>query len=197
MDDRRRTRCVVILCLLSGVAHADDVEEARRHYRSGSSAYELGQFDEAIREYTAAYKLKSDPAILYNLGQANRLANHPSEALHFYKMYLSKEPDASNRDEVRTKIEALLELVEQQRKTQALPPDQPIREATAPSTPPVPVAAAAPLPAPAKSERPIYKRGWFWGAIGGVVAVAVGVGHGVGLGLRSHAPSATEGGVRF
>jgi hypothetical protein len=201
--------CAVIFCLLSGLAHADDIENARGHYRRGSSAYELGQFDEAIREYMAAYKLRSDPAILYNLGQACRLANRPSEALHFYKMYLSKVPDAPNRDEVMAKIEALLKLVEQQRKTQAMPPDQPIREgqqpppeATAAPTPvavtaPVPVAAAPAVSAPVRSKTPVYKRGWFWGVVGGVVAVGVGVGLGVGLGSQSRAPSATEGGVRF
>jgi tetratricopeptide (TPR) repeat protein len=184
---------LAIACLLCGVARADDLEDARRHARNGSSAFELGNFDEAIREYTAAYKLKSDPAILYNLAQAHRIANHPSEALHFYKMFLSRMPEAPNRAEVTAKIEALVKLVEEQRQTQSMPSELPIRE-----EPRAPPEMTAPSPPPAsRAERPIYKRAWFWGVIGAVVAAGVGIGLGVGLGAQPHPPGASEGTVRF
>jgi hypothetical protein len=178
---------MTMLCVLCGVARADDVEDARRHVRNGARAFELGELDEAIREYTAAYKLKDVPAILYNLAQAHRLANHPSEALHFYKMYLTKVPDAPNRVEVSAKIDALVTLVEQQRQAEVIPPP------VAPAAPPVVV----PVAAPTRNEKPPRKRAWIWGVVGGVVVVGVGIGLGVGLGLQSRAPNATEGAVRF
>jgi hypothetical protein len=41
-------------------------------------------------------------------------------------------------------------------------------------------------PPPQQDERPVYKKGWFWGVpVGGVVIVGVGLGVGLSLGLSS------------
>jgi len=134
--------CLVLAATSLASAQEGDLNGAREHYHKATKAFELGAFDEAIREYGEAYRLRDDPAILYNLGQAHRLAEHPVEALHFYKMYLVKVPDASNRAEVAAKIDALQKLVEQQRRARAMQPDQvkPMQPAPAPA--PLPVAAA-------------------------------------------------------
>jgi tetratricopeptide (TPR) repeat protein len=118
---------VVSICIARSPARADERALAREHYQKGTKAYDLGVYDEAIKEYMEAYRIKDDPAILYNLGQAHRLAGHAAEAIRFYKMYLTKVPRASNRDEVQLKIDELSKLVDQQRKTQNLPPDQTIK----------------------------------------------------------------------
>ncbi len=105
-------------------AFADDTAQAREHFVAGTRAFELGQFSIAVDEYAAAYRLRDDPALLYNLGQAHRLAGHPVEALRFYRLFLSKVPDAPNRPEIQTKIDELRKLVEQQRRAESsLPPD--------------------------------------------------------------------------
>ena len=45
-----------------------------------------------------------------------------------------------------------------------------------------------------RRERPIYKKGWFWGAVvGGVVVAGVAVGLGVGLTRGGGAPSTPLG----
>jgi tetratricopeptide (TPR) repeat protein len=111
-----------LLTLSAGVARGDDQDTARDHYIKGTRAYELGLYDEAIVEYVAAYKAKDDPALLFNLGQAHRLAGHPAEALRFYKTYLAKLPEAANRADVEWKIRELKELVERQKLRQAEPP---------------------------------------------------------------------------
>src|SRR6266536_983749 len=112
------------LLLLSGVARADDKAQARDHYQKGTKAFALGAYDEAVAEYSAAYRLVDDPALLYNIAQAHRLAGHASEALRFYRMYVTLLPRAPNRDEVDGKIAELTKLVDQQKRTQsALPPD--------------------------------------------------------------------------
>lgn len=108
---------VASLCLAS-VVHADDRTEAHKHYIKGTKAFDLGAYDEAISEYSIAYRIKDDPALLYNLGQAHRLANHPADAIHFYRMYLTKVPDAPNRDEVTTKLSELQGRIEQQHATE-------------------------------------------------------------------------------
>src|SRR5947207_1312620 len=103
---------VVVILLVSSTARAgdSDVSEARDHYRRGTKAFELGSYEEAIKEYAAAYRLRDDPALLYNLGQANRLGNHPTEALRFFRLFLIKVPDTQSRSEVEAKIAELQKL---------------------------------------------------------------------------------------
>jgi len=135
---------------VGSVARADERAQAREHYQKGTKAYDLGLYDEAIKEYMEAYRIKDDPAILYNLGQAHRLAGHAADAIRFYKMFLVKVPRTSNRDEVQLKIDELGKLVDQQRKTQNLPPDQTIKpnETTTPSAPSTPSTSTTPPPQP-------------------------------------------------
>jgi tetratricopeptide (TPR) repeat protein len=138
-------RCLVamaaLLTLSAGVARGDDQGAARDHYVKGTRAYELGIYDEAIAEYMAAYKAKDDPALLFNLGQAHRLAGHAAEALRFYKTYLAKLPEADNRADVEAKIRELKELIEKQKPLQAEPPtvagasNQPASTGQAPAGP--------------------------------------------------------------
>jgi tetratricopeptide (TPR) repeat protein len=164
----------------SAAAADDDVAAAREHYRKATNAFELGNFDEAIREYEQAYKLKDDPAILYNLGQAHRLAQHPSEALHFYKMYLSKVPNAQNRAEVESKITALQQLVDQQRAATAMPPTAPMRATPTPETAPAAGGpAAAEKPAPPPKPGFAMKVSGIAVGVAGVGLVAAGVAFGV------------------
>jgi tetratricopeptide (TPR) repeat protein len=126
---------LLLVCALGGVASADDAaarQQARDHYQKGTTAYDLGHYDAAISEYEAAYALYNEPTILYNLGQAHRLARHTEQALHFYKMYLVKVPNASNHDEVEAKIVALNKAIEEERKARSMPPDRTIKPGETP-----------------------------------------------------------------
>ena len=106
-----RMRAMVLWCLvlaaISGPARADDLAVAREHYQNGNKAYEVGEYDEAVREFTAAYKAHADPAILFNLAQSQRLAGHPVEAERAYRMFLMKVPDSPQRPEIEKMIERL------------------------------------------------------------------------------------------
>src|SRR5258706_8197597 len=98
---------VCALCALSAPTRADDLTVAREHYRKATKAYELGLFDEAIREFNEAYKAKDDPTILFNLAQSHRQAGHRAEALRLYRMYLMKVPSTANRREIEALITSL------------------------------------------------------------------------------------------
>jgi hypothetical protein len=179
---------VVVVVASPGGAQAappeDDVAAAREHYRKGTRAYDLGAYDEAIAEYSAAYRIKDDPALLYNMAQAHRLAGHATEALRLYRTYLIKVPDAPNRDQVQLKIEELQKLVDQQNKTKhQLPPDQPIQETGRQPPPATPEpAAAAPTPEAAAPAPQVDARRNRTLKIAGITAGAVGV-VGVALGI--------------
>lgn len=110
-------------------AKPDSKTAAKEHYARGTSYYDLGRYDDAIREFEAAYHLKKDAAILFNLAQANRLAGNGKRALNIYRTYVRNHPKGPNRDEAEERIKALEE------------------EASAPPTVPPPSATTPPPPA--------------------------------------------------
>src|SRR5204863_8139914 len=111
---RRITTLVLLTCsLLAGpavrVARAADLspqqkQEMRVLYDKATRAYDVGKYAEAIEEYQKAYEIGGDPPMLYNIAQAYRLNNQPTEAVRFYKRYLQRAPNARNREDVERTI---------------------------------------------------------------------------------------------
>jgi tetratricopeptide (TPR) repeat protein len=96
-----------LLALAAAPVRADDKTAAREHWERGTKFYDLGKYDDAIREFEAAYEAKSDPAFLYNLAQSHRLAGHNADALRFYRTYLRYVPKAPNRGDIEEQIKTL------------------------------------------------------------------------------------------
>jgi tetratricopeptide repeat protein len=138
---------VVLFLVAPSVARADDATAAaaREHYQKATSYYDLGKYPEAIKEFEAAYEIKNDPALLYNLAQSNRLAGNAEQALHFYRTYLRYVPHPANRVEIDDRIKQLEILLQQKNATQVTPPNQTIPPG---ATTPPPSAEPAPTPAP-------------------------------------------------
>ena len=103
-------------------AKPDSKVAAKEHYVRGTSYYDLGKYDEAIKEFEAAYQLKNDPAFLYNLAQSYRLAGNAERALHFYRTYLRYMPKAPNRAENEDRIAALERQMATESKATTTPP---------------------------------------------------------------------------
>ncbi len=202
---------LALIGLWSGSALAAPADpaivEARKHFEDGTKAFNLGEFDRAVKEYKAAYNAKPDPVFLYNIAQAYRLGNDLPQALFFYRSFLRNQPNTPNRHEIESRIEQLEAQVAQ--KSTPAPAPTPAAP-TPPETPPAPAPMPAPVPAvspPAPSpvaavsttpspppKKPLYKKGWFWGVVVGAIVVAGGVGAGVGVALtRSGAPSSELG----
>ena len=120
-----------------GVAEA---AQAKEHYKKGTKLYDLGKYDEAIHEFEAAYELKDEPVLLYNIAQAYRLANKYAEALRFYRSYLRKftaanKKDPPNKVEVETKIADMENLIAQQNRIATGPPVDAIGPGQHPQSP--------------------------------------------------------------
>jgi tetratricopeptide (TPR) repeat protein len=188
-----------ITCGVARAAEGDRVAEAQRHYEAGMASYHLEEYDKAISEWEAGYRAKPAPQFLYNIAQAYRLSRRPDKALSFYQKYLKLDPNAANRPEVERHITALTAIVDSQKRAAERPSTQPIplQGSTTPSGTTSPDATAttattsagggADLTASApRHDKPIYKKGWFWGAVaGGAVLVAGAVTLGVVLGGKS------------
>jgi tetratricopeptide (TPR) repeat protein len=189
-----RVRALVLLLLVSVPAFAE--EDAKTLFERGRALYALRRFEAAAALYEKAFELRSDPAILYNAAQAHRLAGHKARALELYeslvRLYGNKLP---NQVEIHNHIRGLRNAIEVERRATNSPPLTPMRTgpepppapAAEPKTAPVPGADAAPaLTAKSPENKPITRKAWFWGVIGGVAAVVVaGVTVGVVLGTQT------------
>ncbi|NUP05394.1 MAG: tetratricopeptide repeat protein [Polyangiaceae bacterium] len=115
--------------------------EARALHQRGATAYDLGNFDEAIAAFRAAYELSPAPGLLFNLAQAYRGKGKEgcADALRTYKAYLRAAPDASNRDVASEQISEMDRCVKAQAEANAAPPapnEPPAQSPDAASTPP-------------------------------------------------------------
>jgi tetratricopeptide (TPR) repeat protein len=103
---------VALLCLLvAWPAYAvDDAQrnKARAHVKKARAAYEAGDYDKAVAEYKAAYKIVGNPEILFNVGQVMRAKDDKPNAIAIYRRYLSDAPEGKNVEEARAQIAALV-----------------------------------------------------------------------------------------
>ena len=152
--------------LLENRAHAADAAAttARKHYERGTKLYDIGKYEEAIKEFEAAYEAKSDPALLYNLAQSHRLAGHSSEALQLYRNYLRYVPHAPNRVDIEERIKTLEKTVAERPSATPPPttPTPPTPAATNPAITTTPPATGTPsgLPPPQDPGSPQATGAW-------------------------------------
>lgn len=213
-----RLRPLLVLGLLFAccLARAQSKEPTReqgaaQHLAKARDLYQAGSYAAAITEMKAAYAINPLPRILCNLAKAYRKNGQLKDAADHFDLCLRTDPQLSPQE--RTEFATQLTQLRTVLAPPPLPlqkPDPPRPEPLSPlSQPPGPTAdqkgpQAQPDPAQpstggsgsstaaAEPTRPIYKRAWFWGVIGGVaaagiIATAVGV-----AATRSKAPTVVE-----
>jgi hypothetical protein len=133
-----------LVLLAASPARGNDsaTEQARQHYEIGTRQYDLGHWDDAIREFEKAYELRPDPNFLYNMAQAYRRKGDPKRALDLYRNYLIKTPKSPLRPEIEERIKSLQKQIDD---AASAAPVQPALEPTVP--PPAPSPALLPGPA--------------------------------------------------
>ena len=186
-------------------------EDAKTIYEHALSLYALGRYAEAAPLFEKAFELKPVPALLYNAAQAHRLAGHAEQAVTLYESYLRMYGDPSRRAEIEAHIAELKSAIEAQKHAANAPPTgaetSPVPPGGATVTPPTQPAPPSATPsatpsaetltasAPAK-PKPLYKKPWFWAAVGGGALVVTGVIVGIVVGTRGHtSPPASFGTV--
>jgi hypothetical protein len=92
------------LLLCPGATHAQpassDQSDLRIVMRKGKTAYDLGNFEEAIKYFKQAYAMQPHEAHLYNIAQAYRQAGDCRNALFFYKRYIAVGGEKARHHEV-------------------------------------------------------------------------------------------------
>jgi prefoldin subunit 5 len=82
----------LLTCALAGPALGDaNMEEAKRHFSQGVALYNDGNFNAALAEFEAAYKIKQSPAVLYNIGLTHKSLFHYNEAIESLQQYLAAD----------------------------------------------------------------------------------------------------------
>src|SRR5438132_210620 len=96
--------CLVVALLPAAAwaqAGPSDAEkkQARSHFEQGQSYYDAGAYDDALREYQAAYKIVPAPQLLFNIAQCYRLKGDKPNAIDYYQRFLEKVPNDPVSDE--------------------------------------------------------------------------------------------------
>lgn len=76
-------------------ADAEDVEAAKRHFQQAIALYNDQNFDAALAEFQAAYRVRHSPAILYNIGLTQKALFRYNDAISSLEQYLTEDPTAS------------------------------------------------------------------------------------------------------
>jgi tetratricopeptide (TPR) repeat protein len=199
--------CIVALLLaLARPARADDeIERAREHFNKGQVHYALGEFEKAANEYREAYRIRNEPAILYNIAQAMRLLGQSKQAIFYYSQYLTQKPDAPNRTDVEQMVASLkMKLAEEEEadaasraalaaRSKSKGARAPLATAAPAGAPVVPATAPGRAAPQAAVSAPAPRSGMKPARIAGIAALGLGAGAEVlALVFHSSAQSAAD-----
>lgn len=93
-----KTVVIAALVSLALPARADKpspaaLEQAKQHYKQADADEKVGAYDDAIREFSAAYEAAPLPAFLFNLAHCYRLKGDNQNALVYYEKFLALAPN--------------------------------------------------------------------------------------------------------
>jgi tetratricopeptide repeat protein len=144
------TSCRVVFCAAilliaapgrgAAAGKSESDKAARAHFQQAEKAFNLGNFEEALAAYQAAYAAKPLPGFLFNLAQCQRNLGNQERALFFYRRYLELEPQTPNR----AVVEGLI--AESEKRLAAQPAAAGLAPAPAAASPPPPPVLAPPPP---------------------------------------------------
>jgi hypothetical protein len=171
----------VIALLASDV----DARPGQVLFERAQASFSQGRFDEARADYQAAYDVEPLPAFLFNIAQCYRNMGDYERAQLYFHRYTVREPRGPNRPAAERLAAEMSKLAEARR--HELGAGAPMGESAEtpsgvvtrpPLTPPPDHAASGRQTSvlavrdsgqPAPASPPIYRRGWFWAGVGGVV----------------------------
>jgi hypothetical protein len=130
---------------------------ARAEFERAQRAYDLGRFEDAIVHYSRAYEAMALPPFLFNIAQCHRLLGDHAQAAFFYRRYLDLAGNPPNAPLTR---ELLSEMEQRQAKHERLEREVGAR-----------VRASLMTQAQHPDDlQPVYRKWWFWAAVGVVTA---------------------------
>src|SRR6266498_411358 len=117
----------VICLLLSAVpAQATPIEDAKAAFAAGKEAFERGDYEAALQNFTRANQLVPAPSLQYNIGNCHERLGHYRDAAASFERYLELAGPGSTDDEkdFQDKLRARI-VANKKRAEQAQPPPPP------------------------------------------------------------------------
>ena len=172
---------VLLLAQAAGPAQAAAPLPARytRHFKSGVVHYRAGRYDAALKEFLAAAMARQRVNVVLNIAQCHRLLDHPDEAIKFYRSYLKQwqRENPGKRSPFHDEVQRHIRTLSARKRTDkpaARPAlKQPRGDGEAASRPLKLVPGGERAARPRPTSEPIYRKWWFWTAIGVVVVGTV------------------------
>jgi hypothetical protein len=87
----------IIVVVHSHAQAAPTSPTAEDLFNAGQAAYDRGDYALAIDRWQVAYQLSKEPALLYNIAQAQRLAGDCKRAVSSYKQFITGDPTSDRR----------------------------------------------------------------------------------------------------
>jgi tetratricopeptide (TPR) repeat protein len=139
---------------------------AKQLYDEGLTNYNLGHYERALSSFEQGYRVKHDPAFLFNIGQCQRQLHRYNDAELSYRAYLRESPDLTPevREQVQKLINEMKKAVEDERSRMPPPGMQP----------PAP-AVTLPVASPSRDESIRYADAGRSLRIAGIVVADTGV----------------------
>jgi tetratricopeptide (TPR) repeat protein len=167
---------------------------------SATKLFQAGSYDQAIVEFQVAYTKRQLPTLLFNIAQAHRKAGHWSEALALYERFLRDDPKSALLPEAEAHAAAMRARLDAERASQEREAAERLAQRRAEEAEAMAKAREAErqkadealLLVAKQKEKPIYKKAWFWGVIGGLAAAGA-VTAGVVIAVQQREPSADLG----
>jgi tetratricopeptide (TPR) repeat protein len=91
---------------------------ARQYFENGREAFESADYERALVYFRHAYRLSQRPELQYNVGVAADRLQREDEALEAFEQYLEDTKQPEREAEVRERIEALRESIEEREATE-------------------------------------------------------------------------------
>jgi len=99
---RSQVTALALLLAIGGRSTAQP--DPRSLYERGIKHYQVGEFEEAIADFKAAYEIEPTPGLLFNLAQAHRQLGDNHRAAFFYRQFVAQSPPSK----ARTDAEAII-----------------------------------------------------------------------------------------
>ena len=112
-------------------------EAAQTHYLSGARFFETGQYDAALVEFEAAFRLSGEADFLHNISWTHEKAGRIKEAIDYAIRYQAAVPTGEDQERARRRVEFL-----KQRYSTSPAPTEPSADSSAPTSTPAPIATA-------------------------------------------------------
>ncbi len=184
---RRNLSLIVLGIVLAGSAVSAEAAPKRiscesdpecvRLRNEGQRMYEADNFQMALSALISAYVIQADPVLLLNMGLTLLGLGRHQEALERCQQFELRVPKRSEQENSHLALcKKNAERMAAESSAKAKEAEEARTKAAAASAAVEAAAAEKEREARAQQARPVYKRAWFWGVIGGIVAAGVIVG---------------------